>query len=183
MALGTGHEKDNPDRKTLINGNYSFLTPDEMEVLFGHVPSAISNTQKIADSVDIEIETGGVLIPSYELPEKDQAIYERAKEQEKDEKHTKNLTSDEWYLRYLSFAGMNWRYGYNISEETLFELVKKLDKPSLDKKLTETSPEELKALSLTYYTDKKKELLQDFSQEIQDKIERLEYELVVVHEM
>jgi hypothetical protein len=37
--------------------------------------------------------------------------------------------------------------------------VQKLDKPSLDKKLTETSPEELKALSLIYYSDEKKEIL------------------------
>jgi hypothetical protein len=61
--------------------------------------------------------------------------------------------------------------------------VQKLDKPSLDKKLTETSPEELKALSLIYYSDEKKEILLTFTQDIQDKIERLEYELVVVHEM
>jgi hypothetical protein len=58
-----------------------------------------------------------------------------------------------------------------------------LDKPSLDKKLTETSPEELKALSLIYYSDEKKNILKTLSQDLQDKIERLEYELVVVHEM
>jgi hypothetical protein len=49
--------------------------------------------------------------------------------------------------------------------------------------LTDTSPEELKLLSLTYYSGEKKEILKTFSQDIQDKIERLEYELVVVHEM
>jgi hypothetical protein len=63
------------------------------------------------------------------------------------------------------------------------EFVKKLDKPSLDKKLQETSPEELKDLSLTYYTDKKKELLSSYNDDVNAKIERLEYELVVVHEM
>jgi hypothetical protein len=70
-----------------------------------------------------------------------------------------------------------------LDEETIFELVKKLDKPSLDKKLTETLPQELKDLSLTYYTDKKKEILSGYSKDWQEKIERLEYELVVVHEM
>ncbi|MDP3381121.1 MAG: hypothetical protein Q8S84_06525 [bacterium] len=49
--------------------------------------------------------------------------------------------------------------------------------------MTETSPEELKALSVTYYSEEKKQILSTFSQDIQDKIERLEYELVVVHEM
>ncbi|MDO4764325.1 MAG: hypothetical protein Q4A00_08105 [Flavobacteriaceae bacterium] len=53
----------------------------------------------------------------------------------------------------------------------------------MDKKLTETSPEELKALSLTYYSDEKKNILKNFSEDLQNKIERLEYELVVVHEM
>jgi DNA polymerase-3 subunit alpha len=62
-------------------------------------------------------------------------------------------------------------------------LIQKMDKPSLDKKLTETSPEELKALSLIYYSDKKKEFLQTLEQKQQDYIERLEYELVVIHEM
>lgn len=70
-----------------------------------------------------------------------------------------------------------------MSEEVIFELIKKLDKPSLDKKLTDTSPEELKALSLTYYTSAKKKELKKLSQEQQDYIERLEYELVVIHEM
>jgi DNA polymerase III alpha subunit len=62
-------------------------------------------------------------------------------------------------------------------------LIQKMDKPALDKKLTETSPEELKSLSLTYYSDKKKLFLETLDQKQQDYIERLEYELVVIHEM
>ena len=58
-----------------------------------------------------------------------------------------------------------------------------MDKPWLDKKLVETSPEELKALSLTYYTDTKQEFLETLSEEKKTYIERLEYELVVIHEM
>jgi DNA polymerase-3 subunit alpha len=53
----------------------------------------------------------------------------------------------------------------------------------LQKSLTETSPEELKDLSLTYYTEEKKEILSSLSQLLQERIEKLEYELVVVHEM
>jgi hypothetical protein len=34
QALGTGHELENPDRKTLINGNYSFLDEENMQMLF-----------------------------------------------------------------------------------------------------------------------------------------------------
>ncbi|NVP17200.1 DNA polymerase III subunit alpha [Candidatus Gracilibacteria bacterium] len=194
MALSTGHELENPDRPTLINGDYSFLSIEEMQMMFGFIPEALSNTEKIAEMVDIHIETGGILIPTYELPESDKQIYNEALGLEKEdyfdeskggdkENYVKKLTSDEWYLRYLSFAGLNWRYKANISRDILFKLVQKLDKPSLSKKLIETSPEELKALSLVYYTDEKKEILKSFTQDIQDKIERLEYELVVVNEM
>ncbi len=193
-ALGTWHELDNPDRPTLINGDYSFLDEYEMQVMFGFIPQALENTVKIAEMVNIKIETGWILIPTFELPDEHQKIYEESLEVEKDqyyneakwwdkENYIKKLTSDEWYLRYLSFAWLNWRYKEKIPRDIIFKLVQKLDKPSLTKQLTETSPEELKALSITYYSEEKKQILSTFTQDIQDKIERLEYELVVVHEM
>lgn len=155
-ALWTGHEMDNPDRPTLINWDYSFFDEEEMQSLFWFIPEALENTQKIADMVNIEIETGGILIPTFKLPEEHQKIYDEAKEIEKDEKGLKNLDSSEWYLRYLSFEWMNTRFNSGFLKDEIFELIKKLDKPSLDKELVETSPEELKDLSLTYYTDKKR---------------------------
>ena len=186
MAMGTWHEIENPDRPTMMNWDYSFFTEEEMQALFWFIPEALENTVKIAEMVDIKIETWWILIPTFELPEEHQKIYEEALEFEKNDYEKfwiKKLSSDEWYLRYLSFAWLNWRFDTNISREIIFKLVQKLDKPSLEKKLTETSPEELKALSLTYYSDEKKEILKSFSEDIQNKIERLEYELVVVHEM
>jgi DNA polymerase-3 subunit alpha len=85
QALGTGHEIENPDRPTLMNGDYSFFTEEEMQILFGFLPEALENTVKIANMVDIEIETGGILIPKYELPELDQEVYDKALEIEKEE--------------------------------------------------------------------------------------------------
>lgn len=186
MALGTGHEIENPDRPTLMNGDYSFLSEEEMQEIFGYIPEALENTGKIADMVDIEIDTWGVLIPTFELPEEHHKMFLEAGEYQKQNPGNtakQELSSDEWYLRYLSYIGLNWRYNAGLKKEMIFDLVQKTDKPSLNKKLTETSPEELKALSLTYYSQKKKEILWNFSQDLQDKIERLEYELVVVHEM
>ncbi|EFK97669.1 hypothetical protein LDC_0275 [sediment metagenome] len=52
--------------------------------------------------VDIHIETGGILIPSYELPEEHQKLYEKYLQNISETE--KKLTSDEWYLRYLSFT-------------------------------------------------------------------------------
>lgn len=183
MALGTGHQIENPDRPTLINGDYSFLDEERMQELFGFLPSALSNTIEIADKVDIKIQTGQILIPKYELPEDDQKIYDDAMDLEKDTSWIKKLTSDEWYLRYISYKGLNWRYDAWVTQEQILKLVQKLDKPGLQKKLTESSPEELKELSLTFYSDEKKAIIQTFPQDIIDKIDRLEYELVVVHEM
>ncbi|MCP4522884.1 MAG: DNA polymerase III subunit alpha, partial [Candidatus Gracilibacteria bacterium] len=190
QALGSGHELENPDRKTLINGDYSFLSEEEMQMRFGYLPEALSNTVKIAEQVDMQIETGGILIPTFELPEHDQNIYEKALEIEKADKTYKNediglkeLDSSEWYLRYLSFKGLNWRYDFGLTEEEIFGLIQKLDKPSLEKDLTETSPEELKALALIYYNENKINFLSTLTEKQQGYIERLEYELVVIHEM
>ncbi|MDR1988205.1 MAG: hypothetical protein LBQ24_05780 [Candidatus Peribacteria bacterium] len=49
--------------------------------------------------------------------------------------------------------------------------------------MTDTSLEELKTLSKTYYSEEKEKILLSLPKELQDKIEKLEYELVVVHEM
>ncbi|PID86360.1 DNA polymerase III subunit alpha [Candidatus Gracilibacteria bacterium] len=185
-ALGTGHEIENPDRPTLINGDYSFLDENEMQKIFGFIPEALNNTVEIADKINIDIKTGGILIPRFDLPEEDKLIYNNAIKNEEllyKEEKIKKLSSDEWYLRYLSFKGLNWRFDYKLDDEIIFEFVKKLNKPKLDKNLTETSPQELKDLSLTYYTDRKKEILSTMSKKENEYIERLEYELVVVHEM
>ena len=167
MALWTGHELENPDRPTMMNWDHSFLTEEEMQMLFGFIPEALDNTKKIADMIDIEIETGWILIPTFELPEEHQKIHTDALVLEKEDYYTENkgwqkedyvqkLTSDEWYLRYLSFAWLNWRYDYGLSREVIFKLVQKLDKPWLEKELVTTSPEELKELSLTFYSKEKK---------------------------
>ncbi len=182
-ALGTGHEIENPDRPTLINWDYAFKTEEEMHELFWFVPEALENTVKIASECEIEFETGGILIPTFELPESDQAIYEKALKQEEELEEIQKLDSSEWYLRYLSFTWLNWRFDYGLDEETIFQLIQKIPWGKLKQSLQETLPEELRTLSLTYYTENKKKILASLTQEQQDYIARLEYELVVIHEM
>ena len=199
QALWTGHEIENPDRPSLINWDYSFKSEEEMQMLFGFIPEALENTNKIAKQCNIEFETGWILIPVFELPEKDQEIYEYAQKKEIGQTQgtdpTKNssgelcvhpiqkLDSAEWYLRYLSFKWLNWRFNFWLDDETIFEFIKKLPWWKLKQSLQETLPDELKQLSLTYYTDKKKKIIKTFSKEKQELIERLEYELVVINEM
>lgn len=95
----------------------------------------------------------------------------------------KHITSDEFYLRYLCFQGFNWRYKTTFSEEEIFLLSTKKSIEGLTTALQDTSIEALKEKSLEFYTEPKKQFLQTLSQDIQDKITRLEYELFVVHEM
>lgn len=181
MALGTGHEVENPDRPTLTWGSYHFTSEEEMQTLFWFLPSALENTQKIAERVDITIRMWDTLIPKFYLPEKEFELYNNY--QENLDKWIQKLDSDEWYLRYLSYIWLNWRYSENFSDEALRTLIEKLDVPWLQTKLTETSPDELKDLSLTFYSDEKKKLLEAMSDDMKEKIARLEYELIVVHEM
>jgi len=216
QALWTGHELENPDRRTLINGDYSFKSEEQMHELFWFIPEALENTVKIAKMCEIEFETWGILIPTFELPEEDQIIYEKALKKEENQyspyalsgtfppgekgkvqvspvggdawkaegaEPIQKLSSAEWYLRYLSFKGLNWRFDYWLSEEEIFMLIQKIPGWKLEQSLQETLPDELRALSLTYYTDKKRKFLKTLTQEQQDYITRLEYELVVIHEM
>lgn len=66
-----------------MRGDYSFLSEENMIEQFGYLPEALENTQKIADMVDIEIETGGILIPTFELPDDMQELFEQAQEYQK----------------------------------------------------------------------------------------------------
>jgi len=183
MALWKWDIIENPDRKTLINWDYSFLDEEEISSMFWFIPSSISNTQEIYNKIDIHISIWIPLIPKYELPIEDQKIYDEAMSLEKDNKNIKKLSTDEWYLRYLSYKWLNNRYDEWLEKNEIFNLVQKLDIVWLEKKLTQTSPEELKELSQKYFSQDKKIFLQSLKKDIQDKIDRLEYELVVVHEM
>jgi len=68
-------------------------------------------------------------------------------------------------------------------------MVQITDKGQLTKKLTETTPAELKEITILTYTDDKKKIIEKNKEvmhgdiSIADYIERLEYELKVVKEM
>lgn len=183
MALWRWDILENPDRKTFINWDYSFLSWEEMSSIYGFIPTSISNTIEILNKVDIKISTWVPLIPKYDLPESDKIIYDKARENEKNISNLKNISQDEWYLRYLSYKWLNNRYDAWLTEEDIFLLVQKKDIIWLEKKLTDTSPEELKEISKKYFLESKINFLSKINSDLKEKIDRLEYELVVVHEM
>ncbi len=96
----------------------------------------------------------------------------------------------EFELRYLSYAGMRRRFQQNHwSDQDLLDMVEITSAGTLVKKLTETTPEELRELTRATYTDNKKTFIEKHANTfygeltIGSYIERLEYELKVVKEM
>jgi len=69
ICLGTGKERDDPNRLKYATPEFYFKTQDEMYSLFKDVPGAIENTRKIAESIDFEINTGSYHLPNFPIPE------------------------------------------------------------------------------------------------------------------
>jgi len=100
------------------------------------------------------------------------------------------ISKEEFQLRYMWYEFMNERFNLWWDEDTILELSKRTDEWKITKKLTEVSPDELKEATLKTYTDFKKDFLKKYwdkkikwNYTLKDYIDRLEYEMKVVHEM
>ena len=96
----------------------------------------------------------------------------------------------EFTLRFMWYEWLSERFNLNFDQKTLIQLTKKTDKWKLTKKLQETSPDELKELTLQTYTDFKKQFIKKYSNKkikknwtLADYINRLEYEYNVINQM
>ncbi len=68
ICLSTGN-KINDTTKLMYSGEEYLKTPDEMAELFKEIPDAITNTQEIADKVEVyELERGPIL-PVFDIPQ------------------------------------------------------------------------------------------------------------------
>lgn len=179
-CIGSGRRLDDPDRRTLIDGNYSLRPAEEMRELFAYAPEACENTLKIADMIDIEIPHGKPLLPVYKLNEKEEIrkkIY-----QEKYPHDFETLTDQEWLLRWTCFEWLNNRYDFTLSNDEIVECVHKeiqWEVPGLK----ELSPADLIELPKKWRNQQKETIYAQFSEEKKAIFDRLEYELAVVHLM
>lgn len=179
-CIGSGRRVDDPDRRTLIDGNYSLRPAEEMRELFAYAPEACENTLKIADMIDIEIPHGKPLLPVYKLNSKEE---ERKKAYQKIyPEDFELLTDQEWLLRWTCFEGMNTRYDFTLSAEDIAECVHKEIHEEMPT-LSELSPEELLELPKKWRSTKKEDIYNTLSEENKAIFDRLEYELAVVHLM
>ncbi len=195
QALWTWHEINNHDRPSLQNWDYSFLSEQEMNSIFWYIPVALENTEKIASQINIKIEMWKILIPVFKLPEEIEEKYNEEKvvplingeslngSESREWQNLKPLNSDEWYLRYLCFNWMNERFKTNFSNKVMDEFIKKIDIDPLTKSLQDSTVEELRAASKEFFTEKKKEIIEKLDELTKERIDRLEYELFVVHKM
>ncbi len=88
VCIQTGRKIDEINRMRMVdNPDYYLKTPEEMKKDFLDLPSAIENTLKIADQVDIKITLGQWFFPQFKLPPNQtagevlrQKVYQQAKQ-------------------------------------------------------------------------------------------------------
>ena len=106
LCVQTGKLLSDQDRMT-FQDDLSLRSPQEMAVAFSEHPEVISNTQKIADRCELEIEMGKTIYPKFDLP----AGFDNKS-----------------YLRKLCWEGMNRRFssGESMTPEELEEKIDKI---------------------------------------------------------
>ncbi len=102
LAVQTGTSVDDKDRLSMRIDDFSLLSAEQMKEKFSDIPEALSNSAKIADRCNVEIELDTIQLPEFPLPP------------------GKTANS---YLRELATEGLYHRYGKDVSEEikTRFE--------------------------------------------------------------
>lgn len=95
MCIQTNRKVEEKDRMAFETDEFYLKSEEEMKTLFGQIPGALENTQKIADMCDLEFEFGVLKLPKYAVPN--------------------NGDSFE-YLKKLCRDGLNKRYGSEVNE-------------------------------------------------------------------
>ncbi len=68
LCLQTGKLVSDVDRMKM-EGDISFVSPDEIAEAFKDVPESLENTVKIAEKCNLELDLGKILIPNFDVPE------------------------------------------------------------------------------------------------------------------
>ena len=68
LCVQTGKTLDEPKRMKFDSQQYYLKTPDEMARLFPEFPDALTNTMRVAEQCNVEIDFGANLLPDYTIP-------------------------------------------------------------------------------------------------------------------
>lgn len=91
LCVGTGAYLTDENRMSLSEFKLHVTDPNEIIEKYGkEFPEAILNTKRIADRCNVELNLGGILIPTFPTP---------------------NGESEKAYLEDLVYRGLAWRYG------------------------------------------------------------------------
>ena len=92
FCLGTGKDRDDPNRMRYEPRQFYIKSTDEMYALFKDTPEALENTLKIAEQCSVDIPMGDYHLPRFPIPENSGA------------------SSADDYLRILCQQGLTERY-------------------------------------------------------------------------
>jgi len=106
ICIGTNRKKHEEKRMKFSSSNFYMKTKEEMFEIFKETPEALTNTVKLAESCNLEINLPGPLLPDYEIPDEFE-------------------TPDD-YLRALTQEGLVKRYP-EITEEMKIRAKYELD--------------------------------------------------------
>jgi DNA polymerase-3 subunit alpha len=90
LCLQNKAKKAETNRMSMLGGDYSLISGHRMKELFKDTPEAISNTVKIAEMCNLELELGKIQLPHFAVPEG---------------------FNGNSYLRHLAEEGLVKRYG------------------------------------------------------------------------
>lgn len=65
ICIGTGKTVDDENRLRIGTNRFYLKSEEEMARLFPHVPEALANTVRIADSCELKLEFGKSILPEY----------------------------------------------------------------------------------------------------------------------
>jgi DNA polymerase-3 subunit alpha len=105
LCIQTGKTINDSDRMIYEGNQFYIKSPEEMTRLFGHVPEALENTERIARRCNVSIEFNNYKLPEFKLPPDRPDAFA--------------------YLKSLCEKGLKRRYGAeaaNLSERLEYEL-------------------------------------------------------------
>jgi DNA polymerase-3 subunit alpha len=96
ICIHTNTNVNDGRRLKMEADSYYLRSPEEMETLFSDIPEAVSNTQRIADMCELELDFSQLRLPAFDVPE--------------------GMTADE-YLSQLCWEGLRRRFDRVTSSE------------------------------------------------------------------
>lgn len=68
LCIGTGKDRDDPNRLRYQTNRNHFAGALEMEELFGEIPDAMKNTLRVAEMIDLELDLETTHLPEFPVP-------------------------------------------------------------------------------------------------------------------